>query len=42
MLVGIAGEAYAISANGLLTPIKKDQPPPDLRWFKQRGKQPQP
>jgi hypothetical protein len=42
MLVGIAGEAYAISANGLLMPIKKDQPPPDLRWFKQRGKQPQP
>jgi hypothetical protein len=40
MLVGVGREAYAISADGLLMPIKKDQPPPDLRYFKQGVKQP--
>jgi hypothetical protein len=41
MLVGIGKDAYAISADGLLMPIKKDQAPPDLRYFKQGVKQPQ-
>jgi hypothetical protein len=32
--VGIGGEVYFLSADGLLMPAKKDQPPPDLRYFK--------
>jgi hypothetical protein len=32
--VEIGKEAYMISADGLLMPTKKDQPPPDLRYFK--------
>jgi hypothetical protein len=32
----IAGEGYMLSADGHLMPTKKDQPPPDLRYFKQR------
>jgi len=32
--VVIGKEAYYISAEGLLMPSKKDQPPPDLRYFK--------
>jgi hypothetical protein len=35
--VRIGGEDYMISADGLLMPAKKDQPPPDLRYFKQRA-----
>jgi hypothetical protein len=31
----IAGEGYMLSADGLLMPAKKDQKPPDLRYFKQ-------
>jgi len=27
-----------LSADGYLMPAKKDQPPPDLRYFKQSGK----
>jgi hypothetical protein len=27
-----------LSADGLLMPAKKDQPPPDLRYFNQRRK----
>ena len=34
--VGIAGEVYYLSADGRLMPDKKDQPPPDLRYFKQK------
>jgi hypothetical protein len=34
MLLGIGKEVYAVSADGLLMPVKKDQPPPDLRYFK--------
>jgi hypothetical protein len=30
----IAGEGYMLSADGHLMPTKKDQPPPDLRYFK--------
>jgi hypothetical protein len=33
--VQIGKEAYFLSADGLLMPAKKDQPPPDLRYFKQ-------
>jgi hypothetical protein len=40
MLVAIGREAYAVSADGLLMPIKKDQATPDLRYFKQDVKQP--
>jgi len=32
----IGSENYFLSADGLLMPAKKDQPPPDLRYFKQR------
>jgi hypothetical protein len=31
-------ENYFLSADGLLMPAKKDQPPPDLRYFKQTQK----
>jgi hypothetical protein len=33
--VGIGSENYFIGADGLLMPTKKDQTPPDLRYFKQ-------
>jgi hypothetical protein len=33
-MTDIAGEAYFLSADGLLMPVRKDQPPPDLRHFK--------
>jgi hypothetical protein len=32
--IEIAKEAYMISADGMLMPTKKDQPGPDLRYFK--------
>jgi hypothetical protein len=32
----IGKEAYMLSADGYLMPTKKDQPPPDLRYFKPR------
>ena len=32
----IGSENYFLSADGLLMPAKKDQPPPDLRYFKQQ------
>ena len=31
--VEIANQGYMLSADGLLMPAKKDQPPPDLRYF---------
>jgi hypothetical protein len=34
----IGNEAYFLSADGLLMPTRKDQPPPDLRYFKQTQK----
>jgi hypothetical protein len=34
----IGNEAYFLSADGLLMPTRKDQPPPDLRYFKQTRK----
>jgi hypothetical protein len=32
--IGIGGQNYFLSADGLLMPARKDQPPPDLRYFK--------
>jgi hypothetical protein len=29
----IGKENYFLSADGLLMPVRKDQPPPDLRYF---------
>ena len=34
-LIVIGKENYFLSAEGLLMPAKKDQPAPDLRYFKQ-------
>jgi hypothetical protein len=34
--VEIAKQSYMLSADGFLMPTKKDQPPPDLKYFKQR------
>src|SRR5262245_15821968 len=36
--VVIRGESYQVSDDGYLLPGKKDQPPPDLRYFKQPGR----
>ena len=36
--VGIGKENYFLSADGLLMPAKKGQPPPDLRYFRQTQK----
>jgi len=36
--VVIGKESYFLSADGLLMPTRKDQPPPDLKYFKQAGK----
>jgi hypothetical protein len=30
----IHGETCQVSADGYLMPVKKDQPPPDLKYFK--------
>jgi hypothetical protein len=38
MLVPVGREGYALSADGLLMPITKDQPPPNLKYFKQSPK----
>ena len=37
-LIAIGRESYFMSADGLLMPIRKNQPPPDLRYFKQAPK----
>jgi len=34
----IGNDDYMLSADGFLMPAKKDQPPPDLRYFKQAGR----
>jgi hypothetical protein len=36
--VQLGKEVYYLSADGLLMPAKKDQPPPDLRYFNQSRK----
>jgi hypothetical protein len=33
-----ATENYFLSAEGILMPAKKNQVPPDLRYFKQTGR----
>jgi hypothetical protein len=38
MHVQIGSDAYFLSADGLLMPVRKDQAPPDLRYFKQSQK----
>ena len=38
--VSIAGDNYYLSADGLLMPARKDQAPPDLRYFKSTGRTP--
>jgi hypothetical protein len=38
MHVQIGKDAYFLSADGLLMPVRKDQAPPDLRYFKQSQK----
>ena len=37
-LLAIGKDMYIIRADGLLMPAKKDQRPPDLRYFKQGTK----
>jgi len=37
-LVAIGKEMYVLRSDGLLMPAKEDQPPPDLRYFKQGTK----
>jgi len=36
--VVVGKENYYVSADGLLMPARKDQAPPDLRYFKQSQK----
>ena len=36
--VHIGNENYMVSADGLLMPAKKNQDPPDLRYFKKTQK----
>jgi hypothetical protein len=36
--VVIGKEDYFLSADGLLMPVKKGQPPPDLKYFNQSRK----
>ena len=36
--IAIGNENYFLSGDGLLMPAKKDQAPPDLRYFKQSQK----
>jgi len=36
--VVIGTQNYFLSGDGYLMPARKDQPPPDLRYFKQTGK----
>jgi len=38
LLMKIGNETYYKSSEGRLMPTRKDQPPPDLRYFKQMQK----
>jgi hypothetical protein len=38
--VVVGKEEYFLSADGYLMPARKDQAPPDLRYFKSTGKTP--
>jgi hypothetical protein len=33
-LVNIGGHSYFVRADGYLMPMEKNEPPPDLRYFK--------
>jgi hypothetical protein len=35
-MIAIGNDHYFLSGDGMLMPVSKDQPPPDLRYF-QRG-----
>jgi hypothetical protein len=37
-MIAIGNESYFLSGDGLLMPVRKDQPPPDVRYFKQPQK----
>jgi hypothetical protein len=37
-MIAIGKDSYFVSGDGLLMPVRKDQPPPDLRYFKQTRK----
>jgi hypothetical protein len=37
-MVAVGNDIYFLSGDGMLMPVRKDQPPPDLRYFKQTGK----
>jgi hypothetical protein len=37
-MMAVGKESYFLSNEGLLMPVRKDQPPPDLKYFKQTGK----
>jgi hypothetical protein len=36
--VYLGREEYRVSADGKLMPVRADQPPPDLRYFKRQQK----
>ena len=37
-MIALGKDSYFLSADGSLMPVRKDQPPPDLRYFKQTPK----
>ena len=37
-MIAIGKENYFMSGDGMLMPARKDQPPPDLRYFNRTGK----
>jgi hypothetical protein len=37
-MIAIGNDSYWLSGDGLLMPTSKDQPPPDLRYFKHSAK----
>jgi hypothetical protein len=37
-MMAVGKESYFLSPEGLLMPVRKDQPPPDLKYFKPIGK----
>jgi hypothetical protein len=37
-MIAIGRESYFLSGDGMLMPVRKDQPAPDLRYFKQTRK----
>jgi len=37
-MIAIGKESYFLSGDGMLMPVRKDRPPPDLRYFKQTQK----